>query len=376
MRTIKKIFRMILITIIVINTVVAVAILLFVNLSPQFGKSASIDQQFAYSQSDNFENGKFINQIPTVMNLDYGKLVKEMLKNDPSRHPLKNIEVERLDSLAIIDREPEITHITWFGHSAFLLELDGKKFLIDPMLGPSPSPHPWLGPYRYSKELPIKIEKLPYIDAVIFSHDHYDHLDYGSIKKLMNKVGVFYVPLGVGNHLIQWGVAKNKVHELNWWDSIMLNEIELICTPARHFSGRGFFDRYTTLWASWVIKGSKETIYFSGDSGYGPHFEEIGEQYGPFDLSLMECGQYNKDWQEFHMLPEETAQAAVDLNSKLMMPIHWGSFTLAFHDWQDPVERVIKAAALLNIPVTTPRIGEPVILGKDQFPNRPWWLDY
>jgi L-ascorbate metabolism protein UlaG (beta-lactamase superfamily) len=278
--------------------------------------------------------------------------------------------------LEIVSHEPSITQLTWFGHSAFLLELDGKKILIDPMFGPSPSPIPIFAVKRYSKELPIAIEKLPFIDAVIFSHDHYDHLDYGSIQKLKNKVGQFYTPLGVGNHLIDWGVPEENVHQLNWWDKIMFGQIELVCTPARHFSGRGITDRNTTLWASWVIKGEKENIYFSGDGGYGPHFKKIGDQYGPFDISMMECGQYNLDWQAIHMMPEETAQAAVDLKSNLIMPIHWGAFTLAFHDWTDPVERLIKKADDLNISVATPKIGEPLILGNSTFPTEKWWTKY
>ena len=359
----------------IIGTIIIVATL-FMNFSPQFGKGASKEQKMVYAQSGHYEGGKFVNRTPTVMHLRYWKMMKEMFKSSPNRRPKENIAVEKIDSIAIENHNPGITRLTWFGHSTFLLEMDGKKILIDPMFGEAPAPHPLLGPKRYSKELPIEIEKLPFIDAIILSHDHYDHLDYQSIQKLKGKVGQYYTSLGVGNHLIGWGIAKEKVHQLNWWESIDLGGIELICGPARHFSGRGLFDRAATLRCSWIITGKKDKIYFSGDSGYDTHFKEIGEKYGPFDIALMECGQYNEDWKDFHLMPEETIQASIDLKSKLVLPIHWGAFTLAFHDWTDPVERATKKASELKMPITTPKIGEPVMLGNDTFPGEEWWTNY
>ena len=367
---------MTLITIIVLILVIVLGATLFINLSPQFGKAASKDQIVVYRESDNYQDGKFINQIPTTMDIDFLKVFGQYWQKAPNRAPKTNIEVELIDSLEIVALAPQITQLTWFGHSAFLLELDGKKILLDPMFGDTPSPHPWLGTKRYSKNLPIEIEKLPYIDAVIFSHDHYDHLDYGSIKLLKDKVGTFYTPLGVGNHLVDWGVEEERIFELDWWDSIKLDEINLVCAPARHFSGRGLFDRSTTLWSSWVIQGEKDNIYFSGDGGYGPHFKEIGEQYGPFDIAMMECGQYNEQWEAIHMMPEQTAQAGTDVKAKLLLPIHWGAFTLAMHDWYEPVERVSKAALELGMPITTPKIGEVIVIGEEDFPMEKWWLNY
>jgi len=376
MQKVKNIFKVIALTIGGIITLLILVVILFINLSPQFGRGVSKEQKLAYEKSGNYENGKFKNEQTTVLSIDIRKLVKRMFENSPDRKPKRNIIVEKIDSLEIVNRDRNITQLTWFGHSAFLLEMDGKKILLDPMFGQTSAPHPWFGPKRYSTELPIEVEKLPSIDAVIFSHDHYDHLDYGSIQKLKAKVREFYVPLGVGNHLLEWGVPKERIHELNWWDKIMFNNIELVCTPARHFSGRGIFDRSTTLWCSWVINGANESLYFSGDSGYGPHFKEIGEKHGPFDISLMECGQYNEDWRAIHMMPEETVQASIDLKSKLFVPIHWGGFTLAFHDWTDPPERVTKKATELNVPISTPRIGEPIIVGRSDYPKERWWTKY
>ncbi len=285
-------------------------------------------------------------------------------------------QFEKVDSINIENHRSDTTRLIWFGHSTFLLEMDGKKILIDPMLSQKPSPISFLGATRYSKDLPILAEKPPFIDAVILSHDHYDHLDYESIQKLKEKVGQFFTPLGLGNHLIEWGVEKEKINELNWWDSIEFETIKLICTPARHFSGRGIFDRATTLWCSWVIEGKIDNLFFSGDSGYDTHFKQIGENFGPFDIALMECGQYNENWKLLHIMPEEAAQAAIDLKSKLILPMHWGGFTLAFHDWTDPIERVLNKAKELNILVTTPKIGEPVILGNSSFPKEKWWIDF
>jgi L-ascorbate metabolism protein UlaG (beta-lactamase superfamily) len=180
--------------------------------------------------------------------------------------------------------------VTWFGHSAFLLEIEGKRLLFDPMFGPRPSPVRWIGAKRFSDKLPLQPEDFPALDAIILTHDHYDHLDYSSIRKLKDKTPRFIVPTGVGSHLIRWGVAREKISEHAWWDEWRLDGLTLACTPARHFSGRGLFDRNSTLWCSWVVVGRETKIFFSGDSGYGPHFKEIGDKYGPFDLTLMECG--------------------------------------------------------------------------------------
>lgn len=376
MKKLKTTLKVIAISILGLIIAILIGATLFIYVSPQFGKAPTVKQKTEYAKTTHYKKGKFINNTRTEMNIHIWPTIMKMLNPQTNRTPKVNISVDNIDSLKIVNHKANITQLTWFGHSAFLLEIDGKKILLDPMFSDSPSPVPMVAGKRYSKELPIAVEKLPFIDAVIFSHDHYDHLDYGSIQKLKDKVGKFYTPLGVGNHLVSWGVPAENVHQLDWWETILLDSIALVCTPARHFSGRGITDRNSTLWSSWVIKGANDNIYFSGDGGYGPHFKEIGDKYGPFDISMMECGQYNKDWQAIHMMPEETAQAAVDLQSKLFMPIHWGAFTLAFHDWTDPAERVTKAAAKLNQPITTPRIGEPVIIGSNKYPTKRWWEEY
>jgi len=371
-----KILKMILISIISLVALVVLGAFIFIKVSPEFGGKPSKEQLKLYSSSPNFEQGKFINATPTNMDMSFSETVGvmyEFFKGAPGRTPTQPLPLHKIDSVDIAQKPDTLTRLTWFGHSTFLLEMKGKNILIDPMFGQVPAPHPLLGSKRFNEELPIAIEKLPHIDAVIFSHDHYDHLDYGSVQKLKSKVDKFYVPLGLDAHLTAWGIAPEKITAVDWWETIKHEDLTFISAPARHFSGRGVTDRFNTLWCSWVIKSGDESIYFSGDSGYGDHFKEIGEKYGPFDFAMMECGQYNEKWPDIHMMPEETAQAAIDLNAKVMMPIHWGAFRLAMHSWTDPVERVTKKAAALGMPVATPKIGESIIINGSNYPTDVWW---
>ncbi|MFY0653632.1 MAG: MBL fold metallo-hydrolase [Cyclobacteriaceae bacterium] len=368
---------MILVAIVSVVALIFVVAILFINLSPQFGGKATESEKEQYTQSGHYENGAFENQIPTSMDMSFSQtlsMMSQFFKGGPNRAPENKLPVLAIDSLDLVTEPDSITRITWFGHSAFLLEIQGQNILIDPMFGDVPAPHPLLGRSRFSDGLPIEIEQLPQIDALILSHDHYDHLDYGSIVKLKDKVKKYYMPLGVGAHFKAWGVNPEDVNELNWWDEIEQQGLKFVCTPARHFSGRGISDRFATFWSSWSIIGDERKIFFSGDSGYGPHFKAIGEKYGPFDFAMMECGQYNKLWSNIHMMPEETAQAGADVRAQLMMPIHWGSFVLAMHTWNDPVIRVTNKAKEIGQPIVVPQIGEPIVLGEDA-PESDWWRD-
>ncbi|MFT2007908.1 MBL fold metallo-hydrolase [Pontibacter sp. 13R65] len=349
---------------------------IFMNVSPQFGGKPTKEKEAAYEQLSYYQDGKFQNLIPTSMDMKFGDMLStmgDMIKGDPNRQPGHLLPVQTIDSLDIANRPEGVERLTWFGHSAFLLEIGGKNILLDPMLGESPSPLPMFGSKRYAEKLPIEVAKLPHIDAVIISHDHYDHLDYSSIQQLKDKVDALYTPLGVGAHLAAWGVDEAKIHELKWGDEVTHKGLTFICTPARHFSGRGLFDRFSTLWASWVIKSGQKSLYFSGDSGYGPHFKEIGDKYGPFDVAMMECGQYNERWGNIHMFPEQTVQAFQDVQGKLLLPIHWGAFSLALHTWTDPIERVSAKAKELNVHMATPRIGESIDLNQTASYTKRWW---
>ena len=372
---IKKLKTMSFIIIAIILGLV-IGVYLFINFSPQFGGSISKAQQKIYAKSENNKAGKFINKSNINLDMsvsDIGKMLIKSLNPPKGTKPEKAIQVQKIDSLNLTQHN-EKTQLFWFGHSTFLIQMNNVNILIDPMFGDVPAPHPLLGGNRFSKELPIEIEQLPNIDAVLISHDHYDHLDYESIQKLKHKVGIFYTPLGVGIHLEAWGIEKERIIELDWWEEIKFSSLAFKCTPAQHFSGRGLTDRANTLWCSWIIQSATENIFFSGDSGYGPHFKEIGEKYGPFDFAMLECGQYNEMWSEIHMFPEETVQAAIDLKAKKIMPIHWGAFKLAIHKWTDPIERISVKAKELNVNLFIPEIGASILLDTAIVKeNTNWW---
>lgn len=298
-------------------------------------------------------------------------IVRDLVKGNPKGKPDRSIPVELLDLEALSDSRQAT--IIWFGHSTALLQIEGKRLLLDPVFADYPSPFPLFGGKRFSGILPIEPKKLPFIDGVILSHNHYDHFDYHSIQLLKGKTHLFCVPRGVGRRLKGWGVAQEKIKEFDWWNELEFDGLTLTCTPARHFSGRGLFDHNATLWCSWVIAGQQTRSFFSGDGGYGPHFSEIGEKYGPFDLTLMECGQYDERWSDIHMIPEETVQAYLDVKGNLMIPIHWAAFSLAFHDWTEPIERVLIAAKKQNIHISTPKIGEIVRIDSAEYPHSRWW---
>jgi L-ascorbate metabolism protein UlaG (beta-lactamase superfamily) len=347
---------------------------IFVNTSPQFGGEPNNESLAKMQLSPNYNGNGTFNNLELTLASTGMKLstIPKFFTNGDNKVPEKELPQKKL-SKTFFDNEPQQPRITWFGHSALFVEMDGMNIFIDPMLGEVPAPHPFLGNSRFNKKLPISIENLPEIDLVLISHDHYDHLDYGSIQQLKDKVKQFYVPLGIKAHLTEWGVSEEKIKEFDWWEMATINGIEFVSTPARHFSGRGF-TRNNTLWSSWVIKSENSSIFFSGDSGYGKHFKEIGEKYGPFDFSMMECGQYNEQWAHIHMTPEETIQASIDVQSKLMMPIHWGAFKLALHSWDDPIIRATNKAKELNTNITIPKIGESIILN-EEFPTEKWWIN-
>lgn len=350
--------------------------LLFINLSPQFGGKASEEEKIAYALSGHYEEGIFLNDEEINMVVDchsIQKMLEEMLEPDPNVSPKEDIKVLKIAAESISQKPDTLSRLTWFGHSTFLVEMDGKNILLDPVFGQYAAPHPLLGRKRYNSEMPISIADLPRIDAVIISHDHYDHLDYESIKELKEKTDHFFVPLGVDNHLERWGIAEDKISKMDWWEEEEFKGLTIAFTPSRHMSGRGLTDQSATLWGSWVLKGERNNMFFSGDGGYGKHFKEIGEKYGDFDIALMECGQYNKLWSEVHMMPEQTVQAGMDVKAKMIVPVHWGAFTLASHSWTDPIERVTKAAQDMKIKIATPQIGEPIILGEEAIPKTEWW---
>jgi L-ascorbate metabolism protein UlaG (beta-lactamase superfamily) len=220
-------------------------------------------------------------------------------------------------------------------------------------------------------ENPILIDDLPKVDVVIISHDHYDHLDSKAIKELSDLVDYFIVPLGVGAHLERWGVSKNKITELDWYESNNYKDIEFTFAPSLHFSGRGVFNGNSTLWGSWIVKSKSLSAYFSGDGGYSETFKKLGEEYGPFDIAFIENGAYNVDWSNVHMYPDEAVQASIDLKAEILFPIHWSKFDLSIHPWDEPIIRITKEAAKKNVNLATPMIGE--VFELNAIPKKSWW---
>lgn len=260
------------------------------------------------------------------------------------------------------------------GHSSIFMQLDGKKWLIDPVFSERASPFSFIGPKRFHPT-PISLEDLPEIDGVLISHDHYDHLDKATIKHLASTSTQFIVPLGVDKHLLKWGVSAANIHTLDWWSSFNLGSVKITATPTQHFSGRGLFDKNDTLWASYVIESQENKIYFSGDSGYFAGFKEIGDRFGPFTLTMVETGAYDADWPTIHMTPEQSLQAHIDLRGETMMPIHNGTFDLAFHSWYEPLERIVELADRADVKLATPLMGQ-IFSINDANPlieNQYWW---
>ncbi len=260
----------------------------------------------------------------------------------------------------------------WLGHATVMASIKGQTVLFDPVFAESASPVSW-AVTRYQPPV-LKLEDLPAIDLVVISHDHYDHLDMQTIKFLAASETRFLVPLGVAPHLQRWGIEPDRITEFDWWQSRQIGDITFICTPAQHFSGRtGTFRMQKSLWSSWVVKTDSHSVYFSGDSGYSDHYAEIGARYGPFDLTFIDAGQYNKRWRQVHNLPPEVVDAYVDLQGKILVPIGWGMFTLALHNWYDPPVEVSTRAAERGLSVTVPKIGEWVDISQP-LPNDNWWI--
>ncbi len=260
--------------------------------------------------------------------------------------------------------------VTWLGHSTLLIDIDGRRILTDPVFSDRASPSSLLGPARFHP-VPIAIEDLPPLDAVVLSHDHYDHLDENSIRALAARGERFFVPLGVGAHLERWGVPAERVTELDWWEEATLDGLRLVATPAQHFSGRGLFDRNATLWASWAFIGPDHRAYFSGDTGMFPGFAEIGERLGPFDLTMLEVGAFDESWADVHLGPARALEAHRMLRGRMLLPVHWGTFQLALHAWSQPAEHLWEHAGS-DTTVAFPRPGETVVAGQAA-PAEAWW---
>ncbi len=344
-------------------------------MQKSFGRTPAGNRLQRILKSPQFREGSFHNVERTEMlspDASYPKLIRDFVFGKPKDHqpsrPLPSVKTD-LHKLSV--HEPTLI---WFGHSSYLLTLAGKVILVDPVFSQRSSPYQFVGTKAYPLTHAYRIEDFPPIDLVLLTHDHYDHLDYVSISRIHPRAKRFVAPLGVGEHLVYWGVDESKITELDWWESVEdMTGLELTATPARHFSGRGL-KRNQALWTSYVMKVDGYRLFIGGDSGYDKSFKTIGDKFGPFDLAILECGQYDKQWPYIHMMPEETVQAGKDLRSKILLPVHWGKFSLANHPWYEPIERAVARAAILHQPMVTPRIGEKLNLEKMDLVEH-WWED-
>ena len=360
------------IVILILVLLVAMATFFYVQQA-KFGQAPSGQRLELIRKADNYKDGKFQN-IHYTPDLTEGYTLggifyDQLFKDHPRRKPVSLIPTMKTD-LKNLPRDADV--LVWFGHSSYFMQLDGKRFLIDPVFSGSASPLP--GTVKaYEGTDVYTVDDMPDIDFLLISHDHYDHLDYETIIGLKSKIGKVVCGLGVGAHFESWGYAVTQIIEKNWHEKVELAEgFTLYTTPARHFSGRGF-KRNNTLWTSYVLQTPGSRLYLGGDSGYDTHFAEIGRQYGPFDLAILENGQYNVAWQAIHMLPEEVLKAAQDLNARRLFPVHSSKFTLGMHAWDEPLLKISAASKAAGLPLVTPMIGEAVNLRDQTQIFKEWW---
>ena len=340
------------------------------EIVPAIGGAPEGERLEGLVSQSNYHDGRLRNDLPldeslsAVMGAIFGERAEATEPSEMLSFPAPDLPSEA-GALAV----------TWLGHSSVLLEIEHQRILIDPMWSDHASPLNGVGPERYLVS-PLKKEDVPTVDAVIISHDHYDHLDMQSIQYLSDRGTQFVVPIGIGAHLEAWDVPSKQIQELGWWGEYAVGSLRIVCTPARHFSGREVADRFATLWAGWAMIGAEHKVFFSGDSGMGPHFAEIGQRLGPFDLSMFEVGSYDPAWPDVHLGPEQALEAHRVSNGKYMLPVHWSTFVMGNHSWTEPGERLL-AAANPEDHLILPTPGQRISLNPSdaELPQTRWWPD-
>ncbi|HSC53412.1 MAG TPA: MBL fold metallo-hydrolase [Phnomibacter sp.] len=352
----------------------AILIAAFMN-QPQFGKLPTGERLERIQKAGNYKNGSFQNESYTPMltegenywtlSMDYFFGTKP--KRKPS-HALPSVKTDLLHA------DSDENFLVWFGHSSYYMQVDGKRILVDPVLSGSASPLP-LGLKAFKGTDIYSTDDIPIIDFLFISHDHWDHLDYATIKKLQPKVNKVICGLGVGAHLEHWGYNSNKIVECNWHETVQLEENFVVHTiPARHFSGRGLA-RNKSLWLSFVWLSPTLSIFIGGDSGFDDHFEKVGNQFGPFDLAVLENGQYDKKWRYIHLMPDQVIPAAQLLKAKKLLPVHSSKFMLGNHAWNEPLELISQQDTTPDLQILTPMIGEKVDINSSEQVFEKWWTN-
>jgi L-ascorbate metabolism protein UlaG (beta-lactamase superfamily) len=320
------------------------------------------------TRSPQFRGGKFVDTLPRV-EPDVWAATLRFIAGKEHGEPVAPLPV-----LFRQTRELELPvsgiRITWFGHSTLLVDIEGRRVLIDPVFAERCSPSRFVGPRRFHP-VPMEVDALPRLDAVVISHDHYDHLDYETVARLRSRDVPFVVPLGVGAHLQYWGVPPERIQELDWWEETVVAGLRLVATPARHFSGRGL-GADQTLWSGWALIAERRRVYYSGDTAMFEGFAQIGERLGPFDAAMIEVGAYDALWADVHLGPEQAVEAHQAVGGGLFFPVHWGTFDLALHSWVEPVERTLVAARAAGVRLVTPRPGQSIDVEAPAAAER-WW---
>lgn len=336
---------------------------------PTFGGSFDGERLARMQASPHYVDGRFENTPPYLAQLALMQNFHDYMGGQ-QREPGFTIPVLPLAPGSLQLPPLAGMRAIWFGHATVLVEIDGVRILTDPVLSDRASPFQFAGPLRMHPP-PVPLERLAGIDAVVISHDHFDHLDRDTVLQLARGGTHFFVGLGVGAHLERWSIPPTQIHEMDWWQHTRFKGVEIHATPARHYSGRTGMNN-ATLWASWMVRGAGYSVYFSGDTGYGPHFKEIRERLGAPDLHLAKIGAYGNTWLGIHMDPESAVQAHLDLGAKTMLPVHWATFNLSYHGWAEPIERALAAAQAKGVQLVTPRVGE-VVEHDRPFVNQRWF---
>ncbi|WP_409311062.1 MBL fold metallo-hydrolase [Pectobacterium sp. B1J-3] len=351
-----------------------IAVIMYAYLrQPQFGQLPTGTELEKLKRSSFYHEGRFRNLAitPPLSNGSHSFVILAKFLFGKDVDAIPNVPLpSRKTDLHLLDINQTV--VVWMGHSSYFMQVNGKRILVDPVFSGSAAPLPGLNKAFHGSNIYTAMD-IPTIDYLLISHDHWDHLDYPTILQLKEKINHVIAPLGVGNYFAQWGFDKQKIREGDWFSTFQLEpHLALHILPARHFSGR-LFKRNKTLWASFALITPQHKLYISGDSGYGPHFKEIGERFGPFDLAILECGQYNENWRYIHMMPEETALAGQDLNAVAIMPSHNSKFKLSHHTWNDPLKRLVVASEDKAYRLLTPMIGQAVNVDDvtQSFPH--WW---
>jgi len=340
---------------------------------PEFGKLPSDKRLEKIHNSKNYKDGSFQNQSESpnfTGNSNIFKVLYEFIFKKYNRVNPESLIPSIKTDLKKIKADEDV--LVWFGHSSYYIQIDGKKILVDPIFNGHASPFPWMIK-AFKGTNPYKAEDIPDIDYLLITHDHWDHLDYNTLQKLQGRIKTVVCGLGVGEHLEYWGFNPNSIKELDWYEQIILEDgFILYATPARHFSNRGL-KRNQTLWVSFVLQTPTMNLFLGGDGGYDKHFADIGEKFGPFDLAILEQGQYNEKWKYIHLLPEQVLKAAKELNAKRLFPVHNSKFALSTHPWDEPLELILKNNETVNMPIITPMIGEKVRLKDSTQIFSHWW---